>query len=256
MDKVRQSMLNPAIVESRVIPNGVDLTVFHSDNQQLARAELGLPQNAKVLLFTGRKIKRSSWKDYVTMRDALVQVAARGEGKPILFIALGEDAPSEQIGRANVCFIPYQKDPHVVARYYQAADIYVHAAKAETFPNTILEALACGTPVIATAVGGIPEQVKGLWLAGCKDLNSNKFERDESTGVLVKLKDVKGMAMSIERLLDDKILCRQLGENAVQDSNHRFDLLRQVEAYLKWFKEIVELDVPRSSFLNRCVAEG
>jgi hypothetical protein len=47
----------------------------------------------------------------------------------VLFLALGEDAPAERIGQAEVRFVPYQKDPHLVARYYQAADVYVHAAR-------------------------------------------------------------------------------------------------------------------------------
>jgi glycosyltransferase involved in cell wall biosynthesis len=86
----------------------------------------------------------------------------RRSQRPLVFVALGEDAPAERIGAAEIRFVPYQKDPAVVARYYQAADIYIHSARADTFPNTVLEALACGTPVVATAVGGIPEQVKSL----------------------------------------------------------------------------------------------
>jgi glycosyltransferase involved in cell wall biosynthesis len=76
--------------------------------------------------------------------------------------ALGENAPAEDVGGAELRFVPYQKDPETVARCYQAADVYVHAACAEVWGLTITEALACGTPVVATAVGGIPEQVKGL----------------------------------------------------------------------------------------------
>jgi len=72
---------------------------------------------------------------------------------------------TERIGQAEVKFVPYQSSPEDVAKYYQIADVYVHAARADTFPNTVLEALACGAPVVATAVGGIPEQIKGLRMA-------------------------------------------------------------------------------------------
>jgi len=54
----------------------------------------------------------------------------------------------------HIQFVPHTLDQRRVADYYRAADLYLHAARAETFPNTILEAMACGTPVIATAVGG------------------------------------------------------------------------------------------------------
>ena len=118
--------------------------------------------------------------------------------------------------------MPYQKDPKVVARYYQVADVYIHAARADTFPNTVLEALACGTPVVATAVGGIPEQVE-----------------DGVTGFLMPPGDAEAMAEAIITLLTDDALRMRLGRNAAEDAQRRFTLNRQVEAYLGWYEELV-----------------
>jgi glycosyltransferase involved in cell wall biosynthesis len=95
--------------------------------------------------------------------------------------------------------------------------------KGKPAPNTVLEALACGTPVVATAVGGIPEQVK-----------------DSVTGFLAPPGDVEAMAETIVALLTDDALRRRLGENAARDARERFDLWRQVETYLKWYKELIE----------------
>jgi glycosyltransferase involved in cell wall biosynthesis len=237
MQKVEQSMLAPAVVEARVIPNGVDLAVFHPADRQAVRAALGMPPDARVLLFAANSIRRNIWKDYQTMRAAVAQVAERLHGQSVLFIALGEDAPAERIGQAEVRFVPFQKDPEAVARYYQAADVYVHAARADTFPTTVLEALACGTPVVATAVGGIPEQVKPLRIANC-ELNGPHL--DEATGVLLPPRDANGMATSITRLLSNEVLRRQLGENAAKDARCRFDLEWQVKAYLDWYQEIID----------------
>jgi len=118
----------------------------------------------------------------------------------------------------------------------------VHAAKADTFPNTILEALACGTPVVATAVGGIPEQVKGAKIANGKigSANLNRYDLQEATGFLVSPGDVEGMADGIERLLTDDSLRRRLSENAARDAARRFDLEHQVKAYLGWYEEILK----------------
>ncbi len=175
------------------------------------------------------------------MRAAIVQVARRLHGQSMLFIALWEAGPSENIGQVEFRFVPYQKSPNVVALHYQAADVYVHAARTDTFPNTILEALACGTPVVATAVGGIPEQVKGAGIANGKlritDLN--RYGPQEATGLLVPPGDVEGMADGIERLLTDEPLRRRLAENAAKDAGKRFDLEHQVEAYLEWYEEIL-----------------
>lgn len=238
MQKVEQSILVPAIVEGRVIPYGVNLSIFHAAQRQKARATLGIPQDVRMLLFAANGVRRNMFKDYHTLQAAVTRVAESQHEQSVLFIALGEDAPAEQIGQAQVRFVTYQKDPEVVARYYQAADLYLHAAKADTFPTTVLEALACGTPVVATAVGGIPEQIKGLQSVDCRVSNLNRHGVNEATGVLVPQGDVEGIALSIERLLNDAPLCRCLGENAARDARKRFDLRRQANDYLGWYEQL------------------
>ena len=57
-----------------------------------------------------------------------------------------EQAPPERVGSAEVRFLPYEADLEAAVRCYQAADAYAHAARADTFHKTVLEALACGTP--------------------------------------------------------------------------------------------------------------
>jgi len=248
MDRVHESMLAPAIIEARVIPNAIDLSTFHACDKGGARATLGIPQDAKVLLFTANGIRRNIRKDYQTMRTAFAQVAERMQGQSLLFIALGEDAPMERIGRAEVHFVPYQKDPEAVARYCQAADVYIHAARVEVWGLTITEALACGTPVVATAVGGIPEQVKGLEASDCRlrSVDLNAYGIQEATGILVPPGDSQEMAKGIERLLSDDSLRLHMGENAAKDARKRFDLNRQVDEYLTWYEELLRgaLDHP------------
>ncbi|HQD27582.1 MAG TPA: glycosyltransferase, partial [Methanoculleus thermophilus] len=78
MDKVDQSILKPGIVASRVIPNGVDQKVFHPADRTEARRELGLPPNAKILLFAANGIRRNIWKDYKTLQSALAEIAKTG----------------------------------------------------------------------------------------------------------------------------------------------------------------------------------
>lgn len=241
MSKVKQSMLAPAVVEARIIPNAVDLSVFHPSDRRAVRAALKIPQEAKVLLFTANGIRRNIWKDYQTMRSAVAQAAQRMHGQSVLFIALGEDAPAERIGQAEVRFVPYQKDPEAVARYCQAADLYIHAARAEVWGLTITEALACGTPVVATAVGGIPEQVKGLGISdfGLRNSDLNQYGTNEATGILLPPGDAEGMAVGIERLLNDGPLRARMGANGAKDAQERFGLERQADDFLGWYEEIL-----------------
>lgn len=242
MQKVQQSILAPAIVKARVIPNGGDLSIFHPADRLRTRVDLGIARDAKVLLFTANGIRKNIWKDYATMKAAVAMVAERIQGQELLFIALGEGGPPEKIGPAEIRFVPYQKDRKAVARYYQAADLYVHAARAEVSPLTIIEALACGTPVVATGVGGIPEQVKGLELPQFSLWNAglNRYGMDEATGVLVPRGDGPAMAASIERLLCDDSLRRRLGQNAALDAAKRYDVQGQVDEFLNWYREIVQ----------------
>lgn len=220
---VERSMLAPAIREMRVIPYGIDLVVFQPANKQEARAALGIPPETQVLLFAANGIRQHPFKDYHTIREAVAIAANKLKNRPLLFLALGEDGPPEQLGHAQIKFMPHQQEPKAVARFYQAADVFLHAAKADTFPNTILEALACGTPVVATTVGGIPEQIE-----------------HEKTGLLVAPGDAVGMAQAIHRLLTDHTLWQGMSANAHHTAQERFDLTRMVNAYLAWYQEICE----------------
>ena len=242
MQKVRQSILAPAIVKARVIPNGGDLSMFYPADRLQIRADLGIARDARVLLFTANGIRKNIWKDYATMKAAVAMVAERVQGQELIFIALGEDGPPERVGHAEIRFVPYQKDRKSVARYYQAADLYVHAARAEVSPLTIIEALACGTPVVATGVGGIPEQVKGLELPQFSLWNAglNRYGKNEATGVLVPRGDGPAMAASIERLLVDHSLRQRLGQNAALDAASRYDVQAQVDEFLNWYREIIQ----------------
>jgi glycosyltransferase involved in cell wall biosynthesis len=224
MRKVEESMLAPAVIEARVIPNGLDLSIFHPSDKEAARSFLGIPRDARVIVFTANAVRQNIWKDYQTVQEAVALTAGRMNGQKVLFLALGEDASPEQIGAAEVRFVPYQTDREAVACYYQAADVYVHAARADTFPNTVLEALACGTPVVATAVGGIPEQVE-----------------DGRTGFLVPPGNAQALAERLTQLLSDNNNLREhMGIWAAEAVRRQFDLHRQADSYLAWYKDLVE----------------
>ena len=82
--------------------------------------------------------------------------------------------------------------------------------------------------MVATAVGGIPEQVKGLDIpdSGLQNCDFDWHGMDEATGILVPLGDARRMALGIERLLQDEPLRLRMGENAVRDAVKRFGLQR------------------------------
>ena len=237
MKKVEASMLAPAIAEARVIPNGVDLDVFQPAVRQQVRASLGFPQEGRIILFAANGIRANIWKNYQTLRGAIDRVAASMDGQRLFFVALGDDGPTEHVGQAEIRFVPYQNTPEEVASYYQAADLYVHAARADTFPNTVLEALACGTPVVATAIGGIPEQVKGL---ATENNCVNQYSLDEATGFLTSPGNAEELGARLQQLLENEPLRMRMSSNAAADARMRFSLERQAQAYLQWYQEMRE----------------
>lgn len=241
MRQVERSMLWPAVVEARVIPNGVDTEVFAPGDRAAARSALGLPHDAQVLLFAGLGATTNRFKDVAMLRAAAVRLVAlfassavrNAEDAPrtVLFIVLGERNALEPLAGAAIQCVPPENDPGRVARWYRAADLYVHAAHADTFPNTVLEAQACGTPVVATAVGGIVEQVESLTVL--PGIAGSPVER--ATGLLTPPGDAEAMARGIKKLLTDDALRRRLAANGVKQIASRYRLVDQADRYLDWF---------------------
>jgi glycosyltransferase involved in cell wall biosynthesis len=222
LDRASRSVLQPGIIEARLIPYGVDLTTFCPKDRLRARRELGLEKDCSVVLFVGNRARSNQFKAYTVIEDAVRQVAAQSRGRQVIFLCVGEKGTEERFGSAIFRFIEYQTDPGNLAKFYQAADVFLHAAHADNFPNTVLESLACGTPVVATAVGGIPEQVdEGL------------------TGFLVPKGDSDAMALRTMEILSNNHLQERMGRNATEMARRHFDLNKQVESHLSWYHEIM-----------------
>ncbi len=238
LDRARSSVLAPGVAGWRVIPNGVDVSRLSPGDRVAARARLGIPTEPFVLLFTANQARRSPFKDWETVAEAAERIASAVTGRPVLCLALGDDGPPRPLANGELRFEPYRSDRDDVAAFYRAADLYLHAAKADTFPTTVLEALASGLPVVATAVGGIPEQVGSL--AGAPGAWSGEaVGRDTATGVLVAPGDAAGMAAAATSLLTDDALRAGLGANAVADARARFDVERQLDETIAWYRELI-----------------
>lgn len=217
MDWVEASTLHPR--QCRVIPNGVDLERFTPAERAAVRVRLGLPQDARIVLTVAHDIKTNIWKDYSTLEEAIGQLS---KGSPLLFLCRGAAAAERRIGNVTLRFLPADAPQELVAQYYQAADLYVHPARVDTFPLVVLEALASGIPVVASAVGGIPEQVE-----------------EGRTGFLTPRGDASALAARTAQLMQDDALRLGMGAAARRSAVARFSLRGQSAAYLDWYAEIL-----------------
>jgi glycosyltransferase involved in cell wall biosynthesis len=219
---LERSILAPAIVELRLIPNGVDLEVFRPGGAAEARRRLGIAVEDAVIVFAAVGGQASRFKDYPTFVHAVRRLGP-ALPRPVTAFVLGSSKPHVRAWPGATLVDVPAVEPAVIAQYLRAADVYVHAAHAETFPLAVLEALACGTPVVATAVGGIPEQVSA------------------ASGILVPPRDAEALAAAVERLLRDPAVRAGMSAEAARDAAARFGRSRQAEAYLDWFRELAEM---------------
>lgn len=237
--RVRRSMLAPAVRELRVMPYGVDLDTYRPADRAAARRALGMDPDRLVFLCHENSLREHTYKDSAQFRGALERVgpaAATAE-----WIAFGAPGPDVMVGAVRVRRATPRRDDAAVTRLLQAADAYVHPARSDTSPLSVLESLACGTPVIATAVGGIPEQLKSGGLAGALDTAHGAAP----TGALVAGGDAAAMAAVFDAFADSPASWRRAtGAAARADAVARFDRQRREREYLEWMRAIATTGDP------------
>jgi glycosyltransferase involved in cell wall biosynthesis len=233
MDKAAKSLLATAIEEARVIPNGVDTTVFRPGDKALERSRLGLPADARILLCAGSMARADQWTDQSFLHSTLQYLRERTVECTFVFLGSAQSS-DESVGGIRVMHRPYERDTGTVASYYRASDVYLHPARADTFPTTVLESLACGVPVVATNIGGIPEQVRSIW-----GERTSVSPPDVANGILVQAQDTTGAGRAVELILHQDDLRTHLGNNAAQAAASEFPITRQAERNLDWYQEIL-----------------
>jgi len=133
------------------LPNPIDLEIYSPGNRIAARRRWGLPEEGLVVL-VGADSLADPRKGFDLLREAW-RSADRNGATLALFGRHGENRPGER-------YLGNITSDEEMAAVYRAADLYVHPARMENAPCQIQESLACGTPVLAFAVGGIPEMIQ------------------------------------------------------------------------------------------------
>ena len=167
-----------------VIRNGVDSLKFMPISRESARRELGLPNRQRILLGVGRLLEL---KGFQILIEAVARLRPRHPD--IMLLVVGEGpyriALERQIRDLGICnnVKLAGAQPHEqLALWYSAADLFCMASSREGCPNVVLEAMACGLPIIATPVGGVPEIVVSPSVGKLIDRTPEAFEQaiDES----------------------------------------------------------------------------
>ncbi len=199
------------------IPTGVDCNRFRPMNSLEIRQRHGLPADKPLALFVSHSVSNHR-KGFDLLAAALREMPAN---TAITLAAIGE-APSGTDSAVPCRALGRIDDPDDLAALYAAADLFVHPAREENFPNVVLEAMACGTPIVAFDAGGVPELV-----------------RSGETGLLVPRENVTALRQSISDVLADSDNLRAMSHRcrAVVLAEYRQD--QMAERYRDLFESLL-----------------
>ena len=223
-DAARETYVaHTALPESRLVTirNGIDVEAFQDamEDRDRMRAELGVPDAGPVIasvavLRPGKGIEimlRALPRVIEEFPDAAYVIAGDGSERP------GLEALARELGvDGAVRFLGTRRD---VARVLSAADLFVHPTFADALPTTLAEAMAAGLPIVASAVGGVPEMLP-----------------DQRNGLLVRPGEVGGLSDAVTRILRDGALAERMAEQAASVLRERFDLARQAAALANLYR--------------------
>ncbi|MES2034539.1 MAG: glycosyltransferase family 1 protein [Pseudomonadota bacterium] len=171
---IADRLIEAGVDNAIALPLGVDTEIFHPGraDREAVRRELGLSSRERLLVFAGRPAREKRL-------DVLVEAAEQlGEPYRLLLVGAGAAAPASD----RTLSMDYLRSPQDLARVLASCDAFVHANDAEPFGLVVLEAMACGLPVVGVDAGGIAESV------------------DEAVGQLAARSDGQAMAEAIEAL--------------------------------------------------------
>jgi glycosyltransferase involved in cell wall biosynthesis len=200
------------------IPYGLDVDEFQPRDRAIARGVFGIPLTAKVIMFAAQTIS-----DHRKGMDSLIE-AIRNLNAPseTILLAVGSGRIPEQVGQKSIS-ISELKSQRLLSFAYSAADVFVSPAREEAFGQVNLEAIACGTPVVAFDIGGIPDVV-----------------RPKQTGLLAAPEDVRSLREAIETILSDGMLRANMSRECRQVALDEYPLELQASRYKQLYEELIE----------------
>ena len=196
-----------------VIPNPVDEKLFVPGNRSSIRQKLQIQEHTKVILFVANDVTnpRKGLEVLVQAINALPQ-------EDLLVCTVGRKLPDDIVnkGMRQFGFVNGEKE---MANLYAMSDVFVLPSKAENFPNSVIEALLCGLPVIASRVGGITEQIT------------------DSNGIMVAPDSAEELKNALVSILSGKI---EFNRTAIREGAiEKYSFRQLITQYMKIYNQLI-----------------
>jgi glycosyltransferase involved in cell wall biosynthesis len=219
MQQAQQSRLFATAESFQTIPYGLDTDLFAPADKQLSKQQLGLPTDNIVIGFGADSFQRRR-KGLSQLLQALTQVASPEVTGLMFGQCDGRDRHDP--GLPVIRSMGYVSDRAKQARIYAATDIFVLPSLEDNLPQTGLEAMACGTPVVAFDSGGISDYV-----------------RVGRTGLLARSGNSGDLAHQLRRLIKDRCMRCQMGANARAMVEQEYSRRHEATAYIDLFQRLI-----------------
>jgi glycosyltransferase involved in cell wall biosynthesis len=203
-----------------IIPNPVNVNIFRPISRSKSRSLLNLPLNKKIILTVG---SLTEVKGHTYLIDAAYVISKTRQD--IIFIIIGTGplknfllSKIKKLGLSNKVLMIGEKPHEEIPLWLNASDLFVLPSVNEGLPSVILEAIACGRPVVATRVGGIPDVVSS-----------------SAIGILVEPRDRKALAQAILEALNRKWESEKIREYA-----QKYSLKNIVRQILQVYQQVLD----------------
>lgn len=217
---------SPLLAGHRVesIVNPIDCQVYRPLGRGEVRRRLGLPQDKTLLLFCAFNVT-SPLKGLSYLREALQIMSHQNPGLTarLGLVLIGKESETEAQNFAVETYpMGLVNDVEKKVEVYNAANLFVIPSTQDNLPNTLVEAKACGLPVVGSRVGGIPQMI-----------------HEQKDGMLVNPADSQALAETLTHLLTSADL-DAMGRNSRQSALEEYSTSAVAERYIRIYKEVYE----------------
>lgn len=213
-----------------IIHNGLDLNLFKPVDKTTARKIWNLPSNKKLILFGAIRAARDRRKGFDLFYKSLKKLTAKWSGKAELVVFGASEPKNPPDFGLPVHYLGHLHDDVSLSILYAAADVMATPSRQDNLPNTVVESLACGTPVVAFNIGGMPDMIE-----------------HQINGYLAKPFDVSDHAAGIDWVLSDEKRYKELCLKARGIAMTRFDIKKIAKQYASLYEDVIN-----TSHLKKC----